>query len=46
MSADSAAPANIMIAIDSTAFWGLKANSSEEMMPLPVLEKNPAQKQS
>lgn len=35
MSADSAAPANIMIAIDSTAFWGLKANSSEEMMPLP-----------
>lgn len=35
MSADSAAPANIMIAIDSTAFRGLNANSSEEMMPLP-----------
>ena len=35
MSADSAVPANIMIAIDSTAFRGLNANSSEEMMPLP-----------
>lgn len=35
MSADSAAPANIMIAIDSTAFRELNANSSEEMMPLP-----------
>lgn len=35
MIADSAAPANIMITIDSTAFRGLNANSSEEMMPLP-----------
>ena len=35
MSADSAAPANIMTAMDSTAFRGLNANSSEEMMPLP-----------
>ena len=35
MSADSAAPENIMIAIDSTTFRGLNANSSEEMMPLP-----------
>lgn len=45
MSADSAAPANIMIAIDSTTFRGLNANSSEEMMPLPYW-KDPAQKQS
>ena len=45
MSADSAAPANIMIAIDSTAFTGLNANSSEEMMPLPYWN-DPAQKQS
>lgn len=45
MSADSAAPANIMIAMDSTAFRGLSANSSEEMMPLPHW-KDPAQKQS
>ena len=35
MNADNAVPANIMIAIDSTAFRGLNANSSEEMMPLP-----------
>lgn len=45
MSADSAASANIMTAIDSTAFRGLNANSSEEMMPLPHW-KDPAQKQS
>ena len=34
MSADSAAPANIMIAIDPP-HSGANANSSEEMMPLP-----------
>ena len=45
MSADSAVPANIMTAMDSTAFRGLNANSSEEMMPLPYW-KDPAQKQS
>lgn len=35
MSADSAVPANIITDMDSTAFRGLNANSSEEMMPLP-----------
>ena len=35
MSADSAVPANINSAMDSTAFRGLNASSSEEMMPLP-----------
>lgn len=35
MSADNAVPANIITAMDSTAFRGLNANSSEEMMPLP-----------
>ena len=35
MSADSAAPANIMIAIDSTAFTGLNASNSDEIIPLP-----------
>ena len=45
MSADSAAPANIMIAIDSTAFTGLNASNSNEIIPLPYW-KDPAQKQS
>lgn len=35
MSADSAVPANIITAMDSTAFRGLSASNSEEMMPLP-----------
>ena len=35
MSADSAVPANIITAMDSTAFRGLNASSSEEIMPLP-----------
>lgn len=35
MSADSAVPASIITAMDSTAFRGLNASSSEEMMPLP-----------
>lgn len=39
MSADSAAPANIMIAIDSTAFTGLSASNSDEIIPLTVLER-------
>lgn len=43
MSADSAVPASIITVMDSTAFRGLNANSSEEMMPLPYW-KDPSAK--